>query len=397
MSRLRGIDDLKNYIGNNTSVMLYGAGVYGKRVCVFLRQCGVDVDSFIVTDKGDCESWKGIPIVQIDDVELDDRPVIICTSDRYQDEISKELIRHNCTKFAKLSPDLCKDLRGVIDYELEIHDNINPIQVLLFHRVVDKPRDPWQLEVSPQRFEQYIEYLSKNYQIIRFEDDWSRVSEPTIVITFDDGYYDNFKYALPILEEYKVPATIFVASGSLGKGKEFWWDRLSRIIPEQQVPKVRDELKGLYENERELRLEELEKKSKVISKPFEFDRALNNDELKRLAVSDMITIGGHTITHTMLSALPIKEQEREIIESKEILEGIIGRDITTFSYPFGGYGTYTQDTVQIVKDAGFIKAASNFGGLPKENASRYEIPRFAQPECDVEEFALKIKENWMLF
>ena len=89
------------------------------------------------------------------------------------------------------------------------------IAVLYYHRVYVKQNDTNLLCVEPKKFEQQMKYLKKNYNILRFEEDWSKSDRDGIVITFDDGYLDNLTYALPILDELQIPATVFVSTGIL--------------------------------------------------------------------------------------------------------------------------------------------------------------------------------------
>lgn len=105
-----------------------------------------------------------------------------------------------------------------------------PIIILLYHRVAELETDPQMLAVSPENFSKHMKFLKKNYDVLRFEDDWEKVKSPSVVVTFDDGYVDNLINAKPILEQYDVSATIFVATGNIGNNKEFWWDDVERII-----------------------------------------------------------------------------------------------------------------------------------------------------------------------
>lgn len=83
----------------------------------------------------------------------------------------------------------------------------NYINVLLYHRVCNLNFDPWKLAITPEEFDNHMRYIKDNYNIMRFEDDWSNINEKTIVVTFDDGYADNFYNAVPILKKYDIPAT----------------------------------------------------------------------------------------------------------------------------------------------------------------------------------------------
>ena len=105
--------------------------------------------------------------------------------------------------------------------------------ILGYHRVAQIAHDPFDLCASPDSFESQLKMLSQIAYPLRLQDlvasiQEKRIPENGVVITFDDGYADVLYNALPLLEKYKIPATIFVTTGKLGK--EFWWDELERIV-----------------------------------------------------------------------------------------------------------------------------------------------------------------------
>lgn len=106
----------------------------------------------------------------------------------------------------------------------------NRVLTLYYHRVNVLENDYNLLCVSPIKFRQQMLYLKHNYQIVRFEEDWNLLDSNAVAITFDDGYLDNLEYALPVLEELEVPATIFVSTGTIEQDKELWWDELERLL-----------------------------------------------------------------------------------------------------------------------------------------------------------------------
>ena len=126
-------------------------------------------------------------------------------------------------------------------------------------------------------------------------------------------------------------------------------------------------------------LQELTRRLGANSIPRPGNRALTVEELRQMSQSPCITIGGHTITHNMLSAEPEDIQRHEIVGSKARLEEILEKPVTTFSYPFGAERDYTEKTVDIVKTAGYIKAATTSVGLVDERVSSMLIPRNGMP------------------
>src|SRR5690606_2172259 len=139
----------------------------------------------------------------------------------------------------------------------------------------------------------------------------------TVVVTFDDGYSDNLHTALPLLERFAVPATVFVVSGRLGT--EPWWDRLARLRDgdaPRAVQALAASLEQLSEPAREARLREYHAGCTDGTALY---RTMTAAELRELADSGMIEIGSHGVSHRPLSALSGPELAAETFGSKEEL------------------------------------------------------------------------------
>jgi peptidoglycan/xylan/chitin deacetylase (PgdA/CDA1 family) len=100
------------------------------------------------------------------------------------------------------------------------------------------------------------------------------------------------------------------------------------------------------------------------------------------------------VTHPVLSALSFDVQRTEVTRSKQHLEAILGRPVTSFSYPFGGRGDYSADTVKLVKEAGFECACSNFPGYVQWDTDPYQLPRFIVRDWDGDEFTQRLA-GWL--
>lgn len=297
-----------------------------------------------------------------------------------------------------------------------------PVIVLLYHRVTTLTSDPEMLAVSPDNFHAQLRYLKENFPIVRFDEDWSKVSKPAVVITFDDGYADNALEALPILEEVGVPATFFVSTGTIGTPEEFWWHELERIILETQslppsftlddvrfgrgwstgTPRERQEfyhgivrlMNDADPGHRNNWRAQLRHWAQTGEMAADMHRAMTLDELRLLAGGSGVTIGAHTVTHTRLSSLSQEAQQTEITASKEQLETWLGREISTFSYPFGRRSDYTGQSVELCRNAGFTKAAANFPGQAHRWTDPYQIPRHLVRNWPVEIFTGKLRGFW---
>jgi peptidoglycan/xylan/chitin deacetylase (PgdA/CDA1 family) len=122
---------------------------------------------------------------------------------------------------------------------------------------------------------------------------------------------------------------------------------------------------------------------------------MTGDELRRLAGSRWVTIGAHTVTHTPLSILSEERQREEIVSSKIRLETLLGTEIKVFSYPFGRKSDYNRASVRICREAGFIKAASNFPGQAHRWTDPYQLPRQLVRNWGTDTFAAKVKDFWL--
>lgn len=123
-------------------------------------------------------------------------------------------------------------------------------------------------------------------------------------------------------------------------------------------------------------------------------RTLLPEELVRLAAGGLVEIGSHTVSHPVLSTLPLVNQKDEISQSKHHLEAILGHPIVSFAYPFGGRSHYTAQTVAIVRDAGFKWACSNFAGVVRPGTDRWQLPRFLVRDWDGDQFVHQL-EGWV--
>ena len=319
--------------------------------------------------------------------------------------------------------------------------------VLLYHRVGESLIDPQLLGVSKECFEQHMDHLARRYSVISVRElaqalaDGVDIPHHSVAVTFDDGYADNLANAKPILDKYRVPATVFVTSGYLGQDREFWWDELERVllhastlpgtlrlhingkvfernlggaarysagdyaqyrtwnVVNREDPTVRHAiyrdlcriLRPLVERERNMVMSELRSWSGVQATAREARRCLTQDEVKQLVIGDLIEVGGHTVTHSVLSGLSSSEQIVEIGTCKAHMEGILGRPVTTFAYPYGTKSDYTDETAERVREAGFAAACANIPDVVTKKVDRYQMPRFIVRDWGRDTFAQALK------
>lgn len=298
-----------------------------------------------------------------------------------------------------------------------------PVIVLLYHRVANLQADPEGLAVSPQHFRQQLAYIRQHFRILRFDEDWRQLQEPAVALTFDDGYADNLLEALPLLEKFDIPATFFINTEQLFSGQLFWWHRLEALLLgkgpyparfnledsrygrswDTSSPELRQ---GLYARlGMRLRRLEADRRDDWLKQfeawagpntqpPDQQHRALTPSEVTQLAASPQATIGAHTVTHTALSALSPDRQREEILSSKAALEELLGKRVTTFSYPYGRKCEFNRTSRALCREAGFLRAAANFPGQVHRWTDPMQIPRHLVRNWDEKTFAKELKGFW---
>jgi peptidoglycan/xylan/chitin deacetylase (PgdA/CDA1 family) len=322
--------------------------------------------------------------------------------------------------------------------------------VLLYHRVADVQADPQSLCVTPHNFAEQMEVLRRVGNPVSLRDlnrglQGRKIPRKGLVVSFDDGYADNLLNAKPILERSDIPASVFVAAGYAGSGREYWWDELEQLlllpgtlpphldvyvsgaqikwnlgdcasyseecqrvhrswtIAQKSVPTGRHALylklygimRPLPPAQRDELLEALRVWSARNFVAREGYRPMTPAELRDLTVSGLVELGAHTISHPVLSCLPLESQKKEINESKTLLEDIVNRPLTSFAYPYGGLDTYTADTIAAVRAAGFQSAFSTSVGLIRSDSDRFQLCRRVVYNWNGDVFASQIRE-WFL-
>lgn len=282
--------------------------------------------------------------------------------------------------------------------------------VLGYHRVAKQWWDPWRLCVNPERFDQQLATIARVADFVPLSELASRLRRGrrerlAVALTFDDGYADNLHEALPLLEKYSAPATVFVSTGWIGRAEPFWWDRLSAILQaverlpaevrlqigedefiheghpdgsgdargkKQLLSTVRIRLMRATEDERRAALDQLERLADPAIRVENTARPMTPDELRRLASSPLIEIGAHTMTHCRLPDLSPEAQFEEIVGSRRQCEELVGESPSSFAYP---YGDFSAATPELVRSAGFDRACSTENELLWERSDMMLVPR----------------------
>ena len=292
--------------------------------------------------------------------------------------------------------------------------------VLLYHRVTQLDRDPYEFAVRPDRFAQHCDVLRRRCDVVPLRD--ANGTRPQVAITFDDGYVDNRREACDILAAAGLPATFFITAGRLGQRAEVWWDRLEQIVmgcepaggyidveiegqrlwADTRSPAARGRAHfALYWRLRRLRpaviesiLTQLEVQFGIQTVDRETHRWMTGEELRALAATTGVDVGAHTLTHPLLAALPAMEQRKEIDGSRDLLERLLETRVTLFSYPFGGHDALDSMTTQLVRESGYTLACTGTGGLAHRDHYPFLVPRNVVGDWDADTFGQWL-DRWL--
>jgi peptidoglycan/xylan/chitin deacetylase (PgdA/CDA1 family) len=214
------------------------------------------------------------------------------------------------------------------------------VPVIMYHKV--EPSVMLRADtVSPENFKRQMEYLrQKGYQVILLDDlvtgikSGRRFARNSVVLTFDDGYANNYTHAFSILREYQFPVTIFISPDFIGKEGFLDW----RQIHEMRAGGIR--------------------------------------------------YGSHGMSQAYLPDVDREEQIYEITRSKEILQDRLKEPIDHFCYPVGGF---TDDVKKIIYEAGYEAALTTNRGHDRRNRDLFEIKRIRFSDKDVSGLVLWAK------
>jgi peptidoglycan/xylan/chitin deacetylase (PgdA/CDA1 family) len=295
----------------------------------------------------------------------------------------------------------------------------NSIQILSYHRINDE-HDPFFPALPVQTFAKQMEYVAERYYVLRLDDAVNvlkdgDIPDNSLVITFDDGYRDNYLNAFPILQKFRIPATIFLATGAINSTHGLWHDRVFSAFRDTNVEKFarfgnlpkndyafstlkqkRDVLKDvlnfmwtLSEDAREDAMRALLQELEVEDHHCTDELMLRWEDIQVMAEHD-ITFGSHTVTHPILSRLPLCRARAEIQESKETIQGSLKRAVRHFAYPVGRCEHFSNAIKGTLREAGYVSAVTTIPGSNHKGCDLYELHRSTPWDLDIDAFALRL-------
>jgi len=197
-----------------------------------------------------------------------------------------------------------------------------PITIVMYHSVaaeVDR------YTVSPGTFARQLRAIAERYEVIRLGDLDAVLAAPNggrrVALTFDDALLDFHRHAFPVLEQLRLPSTVFVPTGHVG-GHNAW---------DADVGGTRKDVMDVR-------------------------------HLRELAATGLVEFGSHTVDHVRMAAVPPDEMRRQARDSKAQLEEWLGAPVTMFAYPYGQLADFSHATTEVVADAGYRLAVTTHWG-----------------------------------
>jgi len=278
-----------------------------------------------------------------------------------------------------------------------------PKFVILCYHGIGESGNPLGLAPSREVFEEQMHFLRANYRIVSMEDVCRELSgsvnaEPGVAITFDDGYRSAYTVAFPILQKYRLPATVYLTFDSIETGQVAWYDRVFLSMAVAPSGELQLDLEGpmrfqLNSPEERLRaaleivallrlLPNVRRRAccalleKRIGLPQNAlsSRILTWEQI-RIMQKGGIAFGSHTRSHPVVSQLAPAELEHEIKDSKRLLEEKLGRPALDFAFPFGKASDCSPAAIQSLTQSGYRSAVTTVPGVNTPDMNRYELRR----------------------
>lgn len=294
-------------------------------------------------------------------------------------------------------------LKMINHYEKKLSQG--KVKVLLYHRI-SPINTNWSLKpIHPKDFDEQIKFIKENYTIIplaKLKEYLNKKEEiqqrKYAVITFDDGYKDNYLYAYPILKKYGVPATFFITSGMIGTNQLFWWDRVGYAIYHTNLKQIQIKEFGLFSlnsyKDRKAAIKRINTQLKQV--PEDVKNNIINHLWEECKLSEVIDIrdnlamswedildmkadqydfGAHSMNHPILTNLTLEQLEWQIRDSKKILEENLKMKVNSFAYPNGTRNDYNQTAMDLLRQEGFDYAVTTLCGFNNDTTDCYQLKR----------------------
>ena len=284
----------------------------------------------------------------------------------------------------------------------------NQLSILMYHAVVRKPLAvPDWCFVDEKAFRKQIAYLKQSFRVVPLSHAVEMLAagplvEPTVAITFDDGYQNNYDIAFPILAAYECPSTIFLTTKYIDSDEIPWFGRLNLALTltaktsllwdggnhdiSTAAQKSRTGV-ALHHSLKRLHPYSIEGVVADICRSLDVDtdqkfdaescyHMLRKDAIRIMTSSGLIEFGAHTHSHSILSRLSPDQSQAEILNSLRLVEQFTGKTCTLFAYPNGSQDDYDLSSIDSLKSSGVRAAVSTVSGPNSTDTPPLELRRY---------------------
>jgi len=276
----------------------------------------------------------------------------------------------------------------------------NTAAIFLFHRVSPQ-RDPMWDPMDPALFEKCLAYIRKNFTVCTLDaviaDPTHKGTKPKAAVTFDDGYRDFIDHALPLLDQYKVPASMFVTTGCIDSGQPVWTYimdslfyntkklslktgiELPALLTQTSWPsaaerigfgkKIKQRIKYIPASERQVVIDCISNSFNDVQIPGNL--MMNWEEIKSIHQNG-VQVGAHSVTHPTMDTLENEEDIQFELSSGERIREMTGIEAGIFSYP---NGSYDERVTRLAQQAGYGAALAVNKRPAYKGEDRFAISR----------------------
>lgn len=273
------------------------------------------------------------------------------------------------------------------------------VLTLNYHRIGERASQPWDRTLwsaDAPTLDEHLMVLSRCAEVIGPEEVEASAARERlgrhVLITFDDGYRDNYELAFPLLRRHGLKATFFLTTGFIDRPRAPWWDEIAWMVrrsagdredrsagdrEDETIAELVAAYKRLAGTQCEPFLERLAQDTGSGRCPAEQaqDQWMTWEMVREMLGAGM-SVGGHTVSHPILARVSVEEQGREIADCAERIEQETGTRMRWFAYPVGSTDAFTADTKRLLADSGAELAFSFYGGRARqEGFDPYDVPR----------------------
>jgi peptidoglycan/xylan/chitin deacetylase (PgdA/CDA1 family) len=298
-----------------------------------------------------------------------------------------------------------------------------PKFAIICHHRIGNGGVPYYSSFSPEAFEKQIRFLRRNYRIVSMDELCRGLDErdsgaQAVAITFDDGYRDIYTQAFPILQQYKIPAMVYLTAAAIERGEVSWYDRVfavainsrryaleidvdgprrfilasaeSRMLAAIEIVKT---LRGCSNRERVAACAELENQGSVPAVEVR-NRMLTWQQIHEMRKAG-ISFGAHTMNHPVVRRLDADERQEELGKSKLLLEDRLQHPVEHFAYPFGSVSDIDAETCSLMPGFGYRSAVSTAWGINEPNTNRFLLRRIGGEVPALPRFSFYLRQLFL--